>query len=81
MFDIKIISDGKKRFQDLYAKSLEDRQNLRETDGYRQCLLDLTELIAASVMYKYPKGLEAFFATVSKMICGELKIKKNIDDK
>jgi len=79
MFDIKIISNGKKRFQDLYAKSLEDRQKLRETDGYRQCLLDLNELIAASVVFS--KGIEAFFKTVSRMICGEIKIKKNIDDK
>jgi hypothetical protein len=78
MYDLKIIANGKERFKDLYAKSLEDRQKLRETDGYRQCLLDLTELVAASVVF--PQGIRAFFETVTKMILGELKIMKNIDD-
>jgi hypothetical protein len=79
MYDIKIIAKGKEQFKDLYSKSLEDRQKLRETDGYRQCLLDLNELIAASVVF--PHGIRSFFITVSKMILGELKIMKNIDDK
>lgn len=79
MYDIKIINEGKERFKDLYEKSLEDRQKLRETDGYRLCLLDLNELIAASVVYSH--GIKAFFDIVSKIIHGEIEIKKNIDDK
>ena len=79
MYDIKIINEGKERFKDLYTKSLEDRQKLRQTEGYRLCLLDLNELIAASVVYSH--GIKAFFEVVLKMIKGEIEIKKNVDDK
>ena len=79
MFDIKIINEGKERFKDLYKKSLEDRQKLRESDGYRLCLLDLNELAAASVVYS--RGIKAFFDIVLKMIRGDIKIMKNVDDK
>lgn len=79
MYDIKMISDGKKKFKDLYAKSVEERQKLRETDGYRLALLDLWEMAAASVVV--PQGECLLGKTVLKLAAGEIKIQKNITDK
>ena len=79
MFDIKMISEGKKRFKDLYAKSMEERQKLRETDGYKLALLDLWEMAAASVVV--PQGEYLLGKVVIKLAAGEIKIQKNIDDK
>jgi len=79
MYDIKIIAKGKERFKDLYAKPLIERQNLRKTDGYKQCLLDFNELIAAAAVYK--NGIKSFFKATLRLIYGEIEIKKNIDDK
>lgn len=79
MYDIKMISDGKKRFKDLYTKSVEERQKLRETEGYRLALLDLWEMAAASVVVKHGECLLGKAAL--KLATGEIKIQKNIDDK
>lgn len=79
MFDVKMISEGKKRFKDLYVKSQEERQKLRETDGYRLALLDLWEIAATSVIV--PQGECLLGKAVIKIAAGEIKIQKNIDDK
>lgn len=79
MYDIKMISEGKKRFKDLYAKSQEERQKLRKTDGYRLALLDLWEIAATSVVV--PQGECLLGKVVIKIVAGEIKIQKNIDDK
>ena len=74
-----MISEGKKRFKDLYVKSMEERQKLRETDGYRLALLDLWEMAATSVIV--PQGICLLGKAVIKLVAGEIKIQKNIDDK
>ena len=79
MYDIKMVSEGKKRFKDLYAKSVEERQRLRETEGYRLALLDLWEIAATSVVV--PQGECLLGKAVIKIAAGEIKIQKNIDDK
>lgn len=78
LFDVKLIAEGKERFKDLYSKSKEERQKLRETDGYRQALLDLWEIVATSVIY--PHGECLLGKAVIKIASGEIKIEKNIDD-
>lgn len=79
MYDIKMISDGKKRFKDLYAKPVEERQKLRDTEGYRLALLDLWEMASASAVV--PRGECLLGKTVLKLAAGEIKVQKNIDDK
>jgi len=79
VFDIKMISDAKVKFKDLYAKSLEERQKLRETDGYRLALLDIYEMAAAAVVH--PAGECLLGGIVIKLATGKIKIQKNIEDK
>ena len=79
MFDIKMISDAKEKYKDLYAKSVEERNQLRNSEGYRLALLDLYEMAAAAVVH--PAGECLLGKIVIKLAVGDLKIQKNIDDK
>jgi len=74
-----MLCDAKERFNDLYSKSQEERQQLRETDGYRLALLDMYEMAAAAVVH--PAGECLLGKIVIKLASGEIKIEKNIDDK
>lgn len=74
-----MIAEAKEKFRDLYGKSLEERQQLRETDGYRLALLDLYEMAAAAVVH--PAGECLLGGIAIKLASGEIKIQKNIDDK
>ena len=78
LYDIKMVSEGKKKFKDLYAKSVEERQKLRETEGYKLALLDIWEIAATSVVV--PQGECLLGKAVIKLATGEIKIQKNIDD-
>jgi len=74
-----MIAEAKEKFKDLYGKSLEERQHLRSSDGYRLALLDIYEMAAAAVVH--PAGECLLGGIVIKLATGKIKIQKNIDDK
>jgi len=42
--DLQMIAECKKRFSELYEKSRDERNQLRDKDAYRLCLMDLFEM-------------------------------------
>lgn len=46
--DLKMLQECKKRFENLYKLSVDERNALRNTDGYQIFLMDLWEMAAAA---------------------------------
>ena len=79
--DLKMVAECKKRFAELYEKSDDERNKLRDEDAYQLCLMDLFEMGAqASGM---SDNDQEFFYLLGKsafgLMNGRVKITGNID--
>lgn len=79
--DLRMVMECKKRFEDLYEKSNDDRNKLRADDAYQLCLMDLFEM-GAQARGMADNDKEFFYllgqAAYGLMI-GKVKITGNID--
>ena len=82
MIDVKMFSEGKKRFSELYTMSAEKRQKLRKEDAYRLARMDLWEMAATAS--GIATNTNEFYILLGKVVYGFLNEKYtpsgNIED-
>jgi hypothetical protein len=78
--DIKMVAEGKVRFEELYKLTDEERNKLRESDGYRLALMDLWEMASAAfgMTSSYPDFYQLFGQAAYEVAIEKRKITGNI---
>jgi hypothetical protein len=78
--DIKMLSEGKVRFEELYKLTDDERNKLRESDGYRLALMDMWEMAATSfgMTSSYPDFYQLFGQAAYEVVIEKRKIIGNI---
>jgi len=80
--DLSLFSDGKRRFEKLYAKTPEERHALRSHEAYRQALLDIWEMAvtARGIANTDDAFLQLFGKAVFFLAADRTKMTGNITD-